>query len=1345
MPELQVPADWYDMSMVSNRLRQTYVNGFLDVSNIFTARRDANIVGTIRQSEEGMYDAPSYVGTNVDNLSVNESFTLDTDCVVTFKGNDINNTGVFNNDGSFNNTGNLSNVGVFNNDGSVNNAGDISNVGVFNNDGSFNNTGTFTNNGNMVVTQGTLYSDITFIGNSDISNVGNFYNAGDLSNVGVFNNDGSFNNTGDIINNGRIINNGTLEITDNVLYTDVSFAGISDLSLNGFINLNGNMTIKGSEGYKWNTYGQVLSGPYESNSSAQFGVSTDIDASGTTIVVGANTVSTGAYADNGAVYVYRYDAIAEMWYQLGNTIDSPTTTANTGRFGRLVQISANGNRIAVLNYLQHDLYFYDYNSGTNTWVSAGSILDGEHGLSDVRNDQAIHLSGDGNTIIFGDLAADTNFANSGTTLVYRNSSGTTWTKIGELHGSAVDVYSQGGAISYNGNRIYFGEKAYNYDSTGAALADTGRVAIYDYSGSGTTWTQVGDWIYQDRASGVFGFTGSMSNDGSIVAIHGHPAGGEGNISVYQYDATIDGSWNQLGSTIVGVTNQRDWGYGVKISNDGTTLVAGHVWYDGTKIDQGALYVYKYINGDWEQQGDIIIATYTNITFDDRLGFTHSYAINGDGTKIVGGVLSANLNSADSGAVQAWQWSKKAPYTNPALNVSGGTTTMWGGAEENPNNWEVTQVGSTLSGNTNSDFGDDVKLNANGSVMVIGAPGENGMYVYKYRNDPWSQSGSKITHSSYSGQGERVVINDDGTIVSTGTNSNAMNVWEFTNGDWSLKGTTITNGSGTIYFGNRGNAMNGAGNRVAGKSTSFIAAYEYDTSTSDWVQMGSNITSYDSWNSGYTNELAMNKAGDILAIGMPGYDQPRSDTGRVAIYKFTGDISDGSWNRMGNYITPPHSGFLNDGIGLSVSLSDDGYTVAFSSPLFGDNDDLGRGYVYKYSGIGNRWDPYGPEIKQADVFRETSFTTTRFASGIRISGDGKMLAISDHNGSPTSTTTNVVGFLHVMKYIDGHWTWIGRLDGTDHGDYWAAKCSISRDGTHIAGSATLINSSNIGEVKVGKITNNPYFNIDDDGNITMNGKVDNIRIGEPMRYDGGTNSIGKLTVAGPLSSGVSNDFSNSVAIFRVVSSNSSNNMQMGVGGESYNNEPWIQASYDNSSTTNNSDHGVKKLRLNPLGGNIVRHGESSYSDDRVKINETYISNATETLNKLKPQTYTRYAVMDPSGNIDYNSWSKFEAGLIAQEIYYDAPELRHIVYVPHDADVSGNDISTSDDPKVDPDYSNWGTDTAAVEYTQLIPYLIKSNQEQQEEINTLKTENATLNTQMTDVLARLSSLESAQTT
>jgi hypothetical protein len=53
-------------------------------------------------------------------------------------------------------------------------------------------------------------------------------------------------------------------------------------------------------------------------------------------------------------------------------------------------------------------------------------------------------------------------------------------------------------------------------------------------------------------------------------------------------------------------------------------------------------------------------------------------------------------------------------------------------------------------------------------------------------------------------------------------------------------------------------------------------------------------------------------------------------------------------------------------------------------------------------------------------------------------------------------------------------------------------------------------------------------------------------------------------------------------------------------------------------------------------------------------------------------------------------------------------------------MSGNNIiPSSDDPSQDPDYSSWGDMAASINYIELIPYLIKSNQEQQAEIEELK--------------------------
>ena len=126
-----------------------------------------------------------------------------------------------------------------------------------------------------------------------------------------------------------------------------------------------------------------------------------------------------------------------------------------------------------------------------------------------------------------------------------------------------------------------------------------------------------------------------------------------------------------------------------------------------------------------------------------------------------------------------------------------------------------------------------------------------------------------------------------------------------------------------------------------------------------------------------------------------------------------------------------------------------------------------------------------------------------------------------------------------------------------------------------------------------------------------------------------------------------------------------------------------------------------------------------SDDRIKEAEKFIENATDTLLKLRPQTYIKYAPIPDGSSIkpNFDLSGNFESGLIAQEIYYDAPELRHIVEI--EDDKGDKIIPSSDDPQKDPDYSDWGDMPAGVDYIQLIPYLIKSNQELHQRISILE--------------------------
>ena len=140
-------------------------------------------------------------------------------------------------------------------------------------------------------------------------------------------------------------------------------------------------------------------------------------------------------------------------------------------------------------------------------------------------------------------------------------------------------------------------------------------------------------------------------------------------------------------------------------------------------------------------------------------------------------------------------------------------------------------------------------------------------------------------------------------------------------------------------------------------------------------------------------------------------------------------------------------------------------------------------------------------------------------------------------------------------------------------------------------------------------------------------------------------------------------------------------------------------------------------------NLIIHYKpfANYSDDRLKENEELIENACETLSKLRPQLYDKKPDME---NDDPTTWYK-ESGLIAQEIYYDAPELRHLVHKGKpEIDEEGNEIPlpeipTSIDPQQDPDYSSWGKESASVNYIGLIAYLVKANTELHERVKVLE--------------------------
>lgn len=158
----------------------------------------------------------------------------------------------------------------------------------------------------------------------------------------------------------------------------------------------------------------------------------------------------------------------------------------------------------------------------------------------------------------------------------------------------------------------------------------------------------------------------------------------------------------------------------------------------------------------------------------------------------------------------------------------------------------------------------------------------------------------------------------------------------------------------------------------------------------------------------------------------------------------------------------------------------------------------------------------------------------------------------------------------------------------------------------------------------------------------------------------------------------------------------------------------------------SNGGDQQITLNSTGF-TGSHSAYNPSDDRVKFDEELIVNATDTLMKLRPQKYMRQFEMgseEKREGTHYNLDRIKEAGLIAQEIYYETPELRHLVVSNSDGVKELEEDVNFEDIQNDIDYEELGWNPkvkAGVKYTEFVPYLVKSNQEQQEEINTLKAE------------------------
>ena len=174
-------------------------------------------------------------------------------------------------------------------------------------------------------------------------------------------------------------------------------------------------------------------------------------------------------------------------------------------------------------------------------------------------------------------------------------------------------------------------------------------------------------------------------------------------------------------------------------------------------------------------------------------------------------------------------------------------------------------------------------------------------------------------------------------------------------------------------------------------------------------------------------------------------------------------------------------------------------------------------------------------------------------------------------------------------------------------------------------------------------------------------------------------------------------------------------------DSYNHDDQADMHFFVTNGGNNTD--TDALIIEGTGGSqstVTTNGSTVTSDDRLKAGETVITNALKSIKKLTPQLYAKHPFYGSFSDLKQNV--KCESGLIVQDVWYDAPEFRHLV-LKDKAAIPANEKPSEPIPgdvTVDPDYSDWGNRPASLNYTGFIPYIISSIKELCDEIPHRKT-------------------------
>mgnify|MGYP001339578926 CR=1 FL=1 len=261
---------------------------------------------------------------------------------------------------------------------------------------------------------------------------------------------------------------------------------------------------------------------------------------------------------------------------------------------------------------------------------------------------------------------------------------------------------------------------------------------------------------------------------------------------------------------------------------------------------------------------------------------------------------------------------------------------------------------------------------------------------------------------------------------------------------------------------------------------------YQNVNNIWTQLGSDING-ESYTDSLGSSVSLSEDGSTVAIGAPGTLQLDYPKGYVRIYKF--DNANNTWTQLGSDI----NGDISDHSGYSVSLSADGSIVAIGAITHGNY----IGNVRIYQNINNTWNKVG-----GDIGGEADHDYSGLS--VSLSSDGSVVAIGAFNNDGNGYDS---GHVRIYKNVNDTWTQVGGdIDGEAKGDNSGSSVSLSSDGSVVAiGAPRNIANGYSGHVRVYKNVNNIWTQVGSDIDGEANGDYSGISVS--LSSDGSVVAIG----------------------------------------------------------------------------------------------------------------------------------------------------------------------------------------------------------------------------------------------